>query len=80
MAGNKLHQASNIDFTDPFIAGQMVGMLVILTHIENSRGISDESLQKIKRIAANNAEQYLQKPTEDIFLMVEDMVKDIDQL
>lgn len=79
MAGKLQHQ-SHLDFSDPFNAGQMVGMLVMLTFIEKNHGISEETLQQIKQVTANNAQEFLGKPTEDVFLMVEGMVKDIEQL
>jgi hypothetical protein len=69
-----------LDFSDPFIAGQMVGMLVMLTFIEKNGGIPAEMLDKLKQATANNAQQYLQQPTEDIFLMVNNMVEDIAAL
>lgn len=65
------------DFSDPFVAGQMVGMLVMLTFIEKNKGIPAEVLEKLKVAAANNAQGYLQQPTEDIFYMVDNMVEEI---
>lgn len=79
MGGNLQRQAQTKDFKDPFNAGQMVGMLVMLTFIESRGGIDDDILQHIKLVCANNAEIYLNKPTEDIFLMVDNMVKEIEQ-
>lgn len=67
----------DIDLNDPFTAGQMVGMLVILTFIENNEGIPESVLQQIKDIAATNAQTYFDKPTEDIFLMIDDLVNEI---
>lgn len=80
MAGNLLHQLPIDEFKDPFNAGQMVGMLVMLTVIENNEGISKQSLQKIKEITASNLQVYFDKPTEDIFLMINDIVKDIGDI
>lgn len=77
MAGKPLHQAQTRDFNDPFNAGQMVGMLVMLTFIEQNNGIHADILEQIKQIAANNAQVFLQKPTEDIFLMVDNLVAEI---
>lgn len=76
MDGNQLPRNSD-DFTDPFNAGQMVGMLVVLTFIENNGGIPKDLLEKMKQLAANNAQDYLQQPTEDIFLMVDNLVNEI---
>lgn len=78
MDGKKLHQVNPKDFKDPFNAGQMVGMLVALTFIENQGGISAEILEKIKFVCATNAQTYLDKPTEDIFLMIDQLVKEIE--
>lgn len=55
----------------------MVGMLVMLTFIESNEGIPIEVLEKLKEAAANNVQGYFQKPTEDIFLMINNMVEDI---
>lgn len=65
---------------DPFNAGQMVGMIMMLSFIEKNDGITDDALQKIKWSCANNAQYYLDKAPEDIFLMVEHMIKDIEIL
>lgn len=67
------------DFTDPFNAGQMVGILVMLTFIEKNNGIPKEALETIKHTAANNVQEYFGKPTEDIFLMIDGLVKEIEQ-
>ena len=80
MVGNQRRQLQAKDFKDPFNAGQMVGMLVMLTFIEKNQGISKEALQHIKRVTADNSQVFLEKPSEDIFLMVDQMVKDIDTL
>jgi hypothetical protein len=79
MAGSLQHQ-SHLDFSDPFNAGQMVGMLVMLTFIEKNNGISQATLEQIKQVTATNAQEFLGKPTEDVFLMVEGMVKEIEEL
>lgn len=76
MDGNRRHQMSNLDFTDPFNAGQMVGMLVMLTFIEKNKGISKDVLEKIKDVAAENVQGYFDKPTEDIHLMIQNIVKE----
>lgn len=65
------------DITDPFDAGQMVGMLVILTFIEKNNGIPKEMLEQLKWVTADNASAYLDKPTEDVFLMIDNLVKEI---
>lgn len=65
------------DFSDPFSAGQMVGMLVTLTFIENNGGITQDIIDQLKRHAATNTEEYLSKPAEDIYLMIDELVKEI---
>jgi len=65
------------DFKDPFNAGQMVGMLVMLTFIEQNNGIPKEMLEDLKQVTANNAQEFLEKPTEDIFLLVDNLVKEM---
>lgn len=77
MAGKTRRRLTNKDFSDPFNAGQMVGMLVMLTFIEQNQGIPKEMLEDLKQVTADNAQIYLQKPTEDIFLMVDNLVKEM---
>lgn len=80
MDGKLQRQVPAPDFKDPFNAGQMVGMLVILTFIEKNKGITDEALQKLKQVTATNAETFLNKPIEDIFLMIDGLVKEIGHM
>ena len=47
MSGKQHQGLKTNDFTDPFSAGQMVGMLVMLTFIENHGGIDEETIYKI---------------------------------
>lgn len=68
------------DFKDPFNAGQMVGMLVMLMFIERNKGISEKGMREIKQVAADNLQQYFDKPSEDIFLMVDNIVKEIQAI
>jgi hypothetical protein len=70
--------ATEKDFKDPFNAGQMVGMMMMLSMIEKNNGISEDALTKIKWSCATNAQHYLEKAPEDIFLMVNNMIKDIE--
>lgn len=80
--GGRVHVqlTKNNDFKDPFNAGQMVGMLVMLAFIEKNGGITTEIIDQIKQTCANNVQVYFEKPTEDIFLMIDNMVKDISNL
>lgn len=75
MVGRMQLQSKN--YNDPFNAGQMVGMLVMLTFIEKNNGIDSETIDNIKRACVDNVQPFFGKPTEDIFLMVEDMIKEI---
>lgn len=75
MAGKKLPQ-DRTDFTDPFNAGQMVGMLVLLTFIENNKGISAATLEQLKRTAVENIEPYFERPGEDIYLMIDNILSE----
>lgn len=65
------------DFSDPFVAGQMVGMLVMLVFIERNKNIPDGALQQLKRVTADNLQEYFNKPSEDIYLMVDNLIKEI---
>lgn len=80
MAGSQQRRVQTKDFKDPFNAGQMVGMLVILTFIEKNRGIPEKVLSQLKHIAADNAEVYFDKPAEDIHLMIDEIVKGIEEI
>jgi hypothetical protein len=77
MDGKRRLKLSNKDLADPFNAGQMVGMLVMLTFIEKNKDIPENMLDELKQVTANNAQIYLQKPTEDIFLLVDNLVKEM---
>ena len=68
------------NFNDPFNAGQMVGMLVILTFIEKNHGISEAFMDEVKNTAANNLESHFQKPAEDIHLMINNIVNEISTI
>ncbi len=81
MAGKQLApQLNEKDANDPFNAGQMVGMLVMLTFIEKNKVITQDMIDQIKWSCANNVQGFLQSPSEDIFLMVNNMVKEIETL
>lgn len=68
---------NNKDFSDPFNAGQMVGMLVMVTFLENNKDVPMETIDRLKWICANNASVFLDKPAEDVFLMIDNIVKDM---
>lgn len=78
MAGKKKLQERK--YKDPFSAGQMVGMLVMLMFIEKNKGIPAPVLDQLKTATATNLEEYFEKPSEDIFLMVDTLVNDIGDL
>lgn len=79
MAGKKL-PLNTSDFKDPFNAGQMVGMLVMLIFIEKNRGLPMEVLQQLKTVTADSVQEYFDKPSEDIFLMIDNIVDEIREL
>lgn len=68
---------SKTNFKDPFNAGQMVGMLVMLTFIEKNKGIPEKVLLELKDVAALNVQEYFDKPAEDIHLMINNLVQEI---
>lgn len=76
MAG-RVQQVSTKDFKDPFNAGQMVGMLVMITFLEQHKHIPAEQLEKLKWVCADNASIFLEKPPEDVFLVIDNIVKDM---
>lgn len=77
MDGKKPVPQKNRDFTDPFDAGQMVGMLVMIAFMEKQKHLSAESLEKLKWVCADNASVFLKKPTEDVFLTIDNLVKEM---
>lgn len=58
-----------------------MGMLVIIQMIENSQedeiGIPVSVFDKIKSLAAKDLSEYLKKPEEDVYLLVESQLRDI---
>lgn len=66
------------NFNDPFDAGQMIGMLMMLAFIEKNGGISEDLADKIKDIAASSIEEYMEKPSEDILLMVDELMEELN--
>jgi hypothetical protein len=68
----------NKDFTDPFDAGQLVGMLVMLKFIEKNNGIPAQVLDELVTITSTNLQSYFEKPSEDIHLMIDKLVKEIE--
>lgn len=77
MVGKTQHLQPN-DFKDPFNAGQMIGMLVMLTFLENNPDIPEAAIDKLRWTCATNAEAFMDKPAEDIFLFIDKIVKDIE--
>ena len=73
----KTKRLSTKDFSDPFNAGQMVGMLVMITYLEKNKHTPQKMIDDLKWVCANNAEVYLQKPAEDVFLLVDNLVKEM---
>lgn len=79
MAGKKQPLPNSKDFSDPFNGGQMVGMLVMLTFFEKHKDhIPKEGLEHLKWVCAENAGTFLNKPAEDVFLLINNLVKDME--
>lgn len=62
---------------DPFSIGQLIGIMVILTFVENNDGITKDFLDQLKRTCAEKSADALGKLTEDVYLIVDDLVKNI---
>lgn len=77
MAGKTQHLPNSKDFSDPFNAGQMVGMLVMVTFLEKNPQIPRENIEKLKWVCANNAGVFLGKPAEDVFLIIDHIVEEM---
>ena len=77
MAGKSPVPQNSKDFKDPFNAGQMVGMLVMITFLEKQGSVSAEALDRLRWVCANNASVFLDKPAEDVFLLIDNLVKDM---
>ena len=77
MVGKSPVPLNSKDFNDPFNAGQMVGMLVMITFLETHKDIPGGAIDKLKWVCAENASIFLSKPTEDVLLSVDNIVKDI---
>lgn len=67
----------NKDFTDPFDAGQLVGMLVVLKFIECNKGIEEDILEQLITTTADALQGYFERPSEDIHLIIDNLVKEI---
>lgn len=64
-----------------YAQGQMMGMLVIIQMLEAAEDtkvpIDSKRLQTIKNVAVNSLSEYLQKPGEDVILLVDKVLKSI---
>lgn len=67
------------NYDDPFSVGQIVGMMVVLTYIEQNGGIEIELLEKLNQVCAEKSAGYLERPPEDVFLLINELVKDIEK-
>lgn len=76
----QVKQAEPKDFSDPFNAGQMIGMLMMVTFLQKNPTIPSEAVEQLKWACANNVQDFFQKPSEDIFLMVNGLVNEIQQI
>jgi len=65
--------------SDDYGHGQMMGMLVVIQLLENSRDtnvpIPMTTFDTIKKIAVSDLAEYLKKPEEDVYLLVEQQLK-----
>ena len=67
--------------TNDYGHGQMMGMLVVIELFnkarENQATISQKMLDDISKIAVADLSEYLQKPEEDVYLMVDNELKEM---
>lgn len=67
--------------SDDYGHGQMMGMLVIIQMFENARDtnmVLDSGIfEKVKRIAVIDLSEYLKTPEEDVYLLVDQQLKEI---
>lgn len=67
--------------TTEYEHGQMMGMLVIISMLENISDVESTpygaTFEKIKRLAAQDLSEYLKKPEEDVYLLVEQELKSL---
>lgn len=76
----KVKQADPKDFSDPFNAGQMIGMLMMMTFLEKNPEIPKGGIEALKWSCANNVQDFFKKPSEDIFLMVNGLINEIEKI
>lgn len=61
--------------------GQMMGMLVIIQMLQNAQEakvfVPNQTLDKIKAISAKSLAEYLQKPEEDVLLLVNEQLSKV---
>lgn len=67
--------------SDDYGHGQMMGMLVVIQMFENAKlkdvSIREDVLENIKRLAVSDLSQYLDKPEEDVHLLINQQLKEI---
>lgn len=76
----KIKEIDTKDFSDPFNSGQMIGMLMMLTFLEKNPNIPPQGVSQLKWACANNVAPFFDKAPEDIFLMVDGLINEIEQL
>jgi len=52
-------------------------MLVMLAFVEKNKGIEDHTLYELKTLTANLLQEYFDRPSEDIHLMINNLVKEV---
>lgn len=66
---------------DDYAQGQMMGMLVMIQMFENAiddkQPIPKSTTDKIKSIAVRSLSEFLQKPEEDVILLVDKQLRTI---
>jgi hypothetical protein len=67
--------------TNEYGHGQMMGMLVIIQLFENARddkrSVDGRLMQRIKEIATRDLSEYLEKPEEDVLLLVNEQLRSV---
>lgn len=67
--------------TTEYEHGQMMGMLVIISMVEKISDLEKtpygSTFEKIKRLAAQDLSGYLKKPEEDVYLLVDNELKEL---
>lgn len=66
---------SQLSSEDHQRAGQLIGMMTILSYIERNGGITQDMIDRIKRKSASDLEKYFDCPYEDIILKLDNIME-----